>query len=63
MQVNLNGTSSKLYNVVKVVEEILERREKMIIFTQFLGIIECLSQNFKLKDLKYESIDGSMKPE
>jgi len=53
--------SSKLKQILTVIEEIRTRKEKCIVFSQFLGTLTLLERLCHQSGISFERIDGSFK--
>lgn len=52
--------SSKMATILSIVEQVRQRREKCVIFTQWLSMISLLQSRLESMDIQYASIKGSM---
>ncbi|KRX00260.1 P-loop containing nucleoside triphosphate hydrolase [Pseudocohnilembus persalinus] len=52
--------SAKIEAIMEELQIIIEKKEKVIIFTQWLGMMDLLSKEFQMNKIKFERFDGSL---
>ncbi len=55
--------SGKMQEAMRMIEEIVERKSKILIFSQFVSMLEIIENELKERKIAYNYIDGSMSSE
>ncbi len=57
---NYKGSSAKIENLIKVVNEEVENGHKILLFTSFKSALEIIKSKFKENNITFYTIDGSV---
>lgn len=57
----LLDSSGKLVLLDKFIDKYKEENHKMLVFSQFKGMVDIISEYLKLKQIRYEILTGSVK--
>lgn len=55
--------SGKLLEAIRMIEEIVEKKSKILIFSQFVSMLKIIENELKKRQILYNYIDGSMSSE
>ncbi|EGR28958.1 snf2 family, putative [Ichthyophthirius multifiliis] len=56
-----NISGSKVIEILKIIEQIHKKNEKVVVFTQWIGMINILDHQLYTKKIPYERLDGTIK--